>query len=228
MRYHADATPLYELISTRLAAQKLSRGDLLRRMGYSNIAKAGRRFQALLEGDFAHPASQLMIQRLPAALQVENTFYQAIMAECLRRQRERLQQEANIAAAKRQREEAEARKHFVPHAMLVGTHRRPTQITAFALTGGAERWLKVPLNTTLPATTFAQQMVQHLTLHPDVPFFGPATGFVVRYDYDNSVRFDVKGNPVAKAGVETWGKAEIGVGGNTLTEAQLAQLLAAR
>ena len=135
-----------------------------------------------------------------------------------------MQQEARVAAAKRQREEAEARKRFVPHGVLVGTYQRPSQITAFAVTGGAERWLKVPLDTSQPATSFAQQMKRYIKYHPNVPFFGPATGFVVCYDYDHSVRFDTKGNPVAKTERYAPGIAEVNMG-RTLTEAQLARLL---
>src|SRR5690625_3880687 len=225
MQYHADALPLYELISVRLKALELSRGELFRRMGYSNMAKTGRRFQALLKGDFSHPASQLMLQRLPQALNVGDAFYDAIIEECLRRQRERLEREERIAAARYHREEAEARKRFVPHGMLVGTYQQPSPITAFALTGGAQRWLKVALDTSQPAITFVQQMKQYIQQHPEVPFFGPVTGFVVRYTYDHSVRFDKAGNPGARPQEFVTGNAKVKTSQHTLTEKQLARLI---
>jgi hypothetical protein len=94
------------------------------------------------------------------------------------------------------RRDATWRVAFKPHAYLLGTHTRPSSITIFGISGGAKRWLKIPLDLAQPPVTFATQalgFVHHTTV---VPFFGPTTGFVVNYTPDRAVRFDLEGNPV--------------------------------
>jgi len=85
---------------------------------------------------------------------------------------------------------------FKPHAYLLGTDSRPSSITIFGLTGGAERWLKIPLDVSQRPVTFARQALKFVRRTPVVPFFGPTTGFVVNYTPDQAVRFDLNGKPV--------------------------------
>ena len=64
------------------------------------------------------------------------------------------------------------------------------------LTGGAERWLKIPLDLSKPPVTFAAQATAFVKKTPKTAFHGPTTGFIINYTPDNSVRFDIDGNPV--------------------------------
>ena len=88
------------------------------------------------------------------------------------------------------------RAAFKPHAYLLGTHTRPSSITIFGISGGAKRWLKIPLDLAQPPVTFATQALGFVRQTPVVPFFGPTTGFVINYTPDRAVRFDLEGNPV--------------------------------
>jgi hypothetical protein len=66
---------------------------------------------------------------------------------------------------------------------------------AYGLTGGAERWLKIPLDLSRPPVTYAAQAFQVVQRTPIVRFFGPKTGFIVNFTFDRAVRFDLAGQP---------------------------------
>ena len=94
------------------------------------------------------------------------------------------------------RRDAAWRAAFKPHAYLLGTHTRPSSITIFGISGGAKRWLNIPLDLAQSPVTFATQALGFVRQTPVVPFFGPTTGFVINYTPDRAVRFDLEGNPV--------------------------------
>ena len=66
----------------------------------------------------------------------------------------------------------------------------------FRISGGAERWLKIPLDISQPPITYAEQALAVVRKTPSVAFFGPTTGFIVNYTPDHAVRFDVEGRPI--------------------------------
>ena len=106
---------------------------------------------------------------------------------------------AIIAEAERRAEverEAAWRASFVPHAYLHGSQNRPSQLFIYGVSGGAEKWLKIPLDLSMPPVTFAAQALTFVKKTPQVPFFGSTTGFIVNYTPDHAVRFDIDGNPV--------------------------------
>ena len=89
----------------------------------------------------------------------------------------------------REREEAEWRAAFRPHAIIQTERTVPSQITICGLTGGARRWLWIGFDLSKPPVTFVQQA---LAAMPDkarraengkryVTFFGEALGFIVNY-----------------------------------------------
>ena len=88
------------------------------------------------------------------------------------------------------------RASFKPAAYLLGSSNRPSQILIFGLTGGVERWLKIPLDLSEPPITYAEQALAVVRKTPIVQFFGPTTGFIVNYTPDHAVRFDLEGKPV--------------------------------
>jgi hypothetical protein len=104
--------------------------------------------------------------------------------------------EKQLAEIKR-RADAERRASFHPSAYLLGTETRPTQITIYGLTGGPERWRRIPLDLSQPAVTFVRQALIVVRKTPVGPFYGPTIGFVVNYSPDRAARFDLAGNPVA-------------------------------
>jgi hypothetical protein len=153
---------------------------LVRRCGYKNITKGLRRLDQVYVGEFEKAGA--LLARLPDALDLPpETVKEAITATT-----------RQIAA------EADAlfRASFKPAAYLLGSSNRPSQIWMFGLTGGAETWLKIPLDPSQPPITYAEQALAVVRKTPVVQFFGPTTGFIVNYTPDHAVRFDAEGRPV--------------------------------
>jgi hypothetical protein len=67
----------------------------------------------------------------------------------------------------------------------------------YGLTGGAERWLKIPLGLSQPPVTFAILAHAAVKKTPSVPFHDATTGFIEILTPDSTERFGLDGNPVA-------------------------------
>src|SRR5580704_11143259 len=187
MTTSAEILAIETLILDRSKALGLSRSDLVRRAGYRNVAKGPRRLDELCAGEMKATAS--LIAGLPAALELPPE----VITDTIRQTVQQLDEAARIAEEER---EAAWRKSFRPCAYLLGTETRPTQITIYGMTGGSERWLKIPLDLSQPAVTFAKQAFAAASRTPVVPFFGKTIGFILNYTPDFAVRFDLLGDPV--------------------------------
>jgi hypothetical protein len=92
----------------------------------------------------------MVLGALPTALNIDKAAVEIAIRETA---------EIITDAGRRAAAESEAawRASFIPHAYLIGTQARPSQITIYGLTGGAERWLKIPLDLLQPPVTFVAQ-----------------------------------------------------------------------
>jgi hypothetical protein len=111
------------------------------------------------------------------------TLLRAYVVEWRRRVRRRNEHaalretERQIAEAERRAEEereAKWRASFRPSAYLLGEESRPSQITIYGISGGAERWLRIPLDLSRPPVTFAAQALAVARCTKAVPFHGAA------------------------------------------------------
>jgi hypothetical protein len=161
-------------------------GALAARLGYRNLSKGARRIDELCGGDLA--GHEWLLANLPRALSLPDEVVQVAIDET-RKELERARE------AERQRAETAWRASFKPHAYLLGT-ARPSSITFFGITGGAEHWQKIPLDLSQPPVSFAVQALAVARRTPVVQFFGATTGFIVNYSPDHAVRFDLQGKPV--------------------------------
>ncbi len=143
----------------------------------------------------------MILTALPAALEVDEGIVQGAVSETT----EALDEISRRAAADR---EAAWRASFKPHGYLCGSQELPSSITMCGITGGPERWLKIPLDPSQPPVTFAGQALAVVGRTPTITFFGRTTGFIVNYSPDHAVRFDVEGNPVEVLS-RAYGPAEI-------------------
>jgi hypothetical protein len=175
------------LIDERCRERDLSRSELVRRCGYKNVSKGLHRLDELYGGDLQRTTH--LLAGLPTALELSPDIVQQALNET----KQKLKERAAWAAA-----EAEAawRAAFKPHGILLGTQERPSQIFIFAVAGGAERWLKIPLDLSQPPVTYADQALTIVRKTPSVQFFGRTTGFIVNYTPDHAVRFDCEGRPL--------------------------------
>jgi hypothetical protein len=172
----AMSLPIQNLINERCRDLGLSRSELVVRCGYKNISKGIRRLDEVYEGDLEKAVSLLL--GLPKALELSPDIVQQAFDETIRQ----------IAAEA----DARYRASFSPCAYLLGTSDRPSQIFNFGLTGGADRWLKIPLDLSQPPESYAEQALSVVRKTPVVEFFGATTGFIVNYTPDHAVRFAPK------------------------------------
>ena len=172
--------PLQDLIVQRCRELGLGRGELVQRCGYKNISKGIRRLEQIFTGQL-EPAVTLL-HGLPKALDLSPDIVQRAIDETVRQ----------IAAEA----EARYRASFEPAAYLLGASDRPSQIFIFGITGGPDRWLKIPLDLSQPPESYAKQALSVVRRTPDTVFFGATTGFIVNYTPDHAVRFDLEGRPI--------------------------------
>jgi hypothetical protein len=154
-----------------------------------NISKGLRRIENACNGDLVSPGAKAIIAALPAALELEACEVEKAVEET-----------AAIIDRAREKEEAKreaaSRASFRPSAYLVGTESRPSSITIYDLSGGAERWLRIPLDLSQPPITFVAQALAVVRRTPTVTFCGATKGFIVNFTPDNAVEFDNNGAPV--------------------------------
>ena len=185
----SDHYPIHELIESQLKRLGLRRNELARRCGFKNVEKGLRRIDGVCHGDLDSPRAKMVLANLAVALEVD----QVVVENAIAATAEIITEAERLAEAKR---DAAWRASFKPHVYLVGSEDRPSQITFYGMTGGPERWLKIPLDLSQPPVTYAVQADEFVAKTPFVPFFGETTGFIVNYTPDSAVRFDLDGNPV--------------------------------
>jgi hypothetical protein len=173
---------IQRLIDAQLKQLGRSYGWLAHRLGYVNASKGIRRLQRLFSGDLISKTSTDIIQRLPDALIVCKSDVDQAVKET----------EARIEAERAARE-AIWRANFLPDAFLKGSTNVPSSIIAFALSGGVERHLRIPLDLTKPPSTFLNQCLEYASTRPRIPLFGDTTGFIVNYTPDDVRSYDLNG-----------------------------------
>jgi hypothetical protein len=182
--------PIHTLIENRRKMLGIRRSELVRRCGFRNISKGLRRVENACHGDLDSPSAKTILAALPAALELEASEVEKAVEET-----------ADIIALARAEEEAKAetawRASFEPAAYLIGTESRPSSITMYGMSGGAKRWLRIPLDLSKPPITFATQALAVVRRTPTAPFFGATKGFIVNFTPDHAVQFDTDGEPVA-------------------------------
>ena len=122
--------PIAALIAERCRELGLRRSEVAARCGYKNISKGLRRLEQVLAGDFER--ADALLRGLPKALNLSPDVVQEAIDKTVRQ----------IAAE----QDAVWRASFQPSAYLLGTTDRPSQILFFGITGGPERWLRIPLD----------------------------------------------------------------------------------
>jgi hypothetical protein len=172
--------PIAALFEERCRELGLRPSEVAARCGYRNLSKGVRRLEQVLAGDFER--ADALLHGLPKALDLSPAIIEEAVDKTLQQ----------IAAE----QDAVWRASFQPSAYLLGTTDRPSQILFFGLTGGAERWLRIPLDLSQPPLSYVEQALAVMRRTPSVQFFGRTTGFIVNYRHDYAVRFDLEGRPV--------------------------------
>jgi hypothetical protein len=177
--------PLLSNLETELG---LARGELVKRLGYKNLAKGIRRIDALREGHIV--GTKELLDVLPQALEIS--------AETVTRALDQTVREIELA----EKREAEARdkiwrENFRPHAIILTERSVPSPIFVAAMVG-VEKLLRIDLHATQGPVSFVRQVLDRLP--EEVPAFGKTAGFVINYSPDQAVRFDPNGQPTLPSG----------------------------
>ena len=186
-----DELPLTSFIVSRCRELGFRKVDLIVRAGYKNRAKGLRRLDALLDGNLDAP--QELMSSLPKALSIaESEFH--VVVERTRLLLEEEKQKA-IAAA-----EAHWRATFVPHAIIVTEHDRPSSIWLAAVLG-VTRILNIDFDGRDPSS-FRDHALEEVARRPRefssdrdaqrLPAFGRPIGVIVNYSPDYAVRYDIE------------------------------------
>jgi hypothetical protein len=226
--------PIAALIEARLHELNLDPTGLGLRLGYKNPAKAAGRVHAICAGLLYSPKSKAALPRLVAALELPATVVEQAILETriaigeeqrTAREKEKLEREAK---------DAEWRKNFRPHAVILTERRIPSQITFCGLTGGAAARLIIPFDSARRAVTFVDQAVAGLHMKAPVGqngrrcvmFFGEPTGLVLNYSPDLALRCDLEGNPIEwLSAAYRIGEVELSIGNRTISPAVAAAVL---
>jgi hypothetical protein len=182
------------LISETMAATGLRKAQIVALLGFKNISKGIRRFDAFVEDGVDSPG---MLDRLPAAL--------GLPAETVRAAYEQtLDQMRAEAEAQRSAHLEQLRTEFRPHIHVRTERTRPSPIFVVAMTGGPDRWLRISLPeevTALPEhdqiAQAAEIIRQHHAEHKGwAGPFGSITGYYYRSEFERAIEFSVTGQVV--------------------------------
>ncbi|MBB5021355.1 hypothetical protein [Desulfurispira natronophila] len=176
--------PITCLLKKALGKQNIDRHTLARRLGYSNISKALRRFDMAMQGGPLSPEFQ---EKLCHALDLPPRDLRSAVA-------------ATQSMQAKQREQYK-RDSFRPHVFIKTELKRPTQITFAALLGFRRlRWIHLPEDIAQWSDQEQQAYVtaairkHHRESSGQCLFFGGITGYVYRPVFDKSIEFDIHGN----------------------------------
>ena len=185
----------------------IERKELALRMGYTNIGKGCRRIDELCSGDLQ------LARNLRLALAQGLGVDVKIIEESIR-----FTHEQNLA-----KKEADYRKNFKPHAVILTEKQRPSSITMYALTGGSNRLL-IPFPENSEPKTYA--VAARDNLPETVPYMGRTTGYVINYTPDFALRFDSRGKLLEEFDRAFLpGQASVSVGDKRVNEKTWSKLL---
>ena len=94
---------------------------------------------------------------------------------------------------------ANQKKTFQPHAIIIGERKIPSPIFVAAIFG-VDRILRIDFDPDQPPVTFIRQAmagIEQKLAHfkcAALPGFGRPVGFVVNYSPDHAIRYDLEGN----------------------------------
>ena len=179
------------LIRSRMTELGLSRGELVKRLGYKNVAKGIRRIDVLCAGDIE--GTKHFLDVLPQALELSEETVKRALDQTVRELELAEQQEADAR-------DKIWRETFRPHAIILTERSVPSPIFVAAMIG-VEKLLRIDLDATQGPVSFVRQVLD--CLPEKVPAFGKTVGFVINYSPDQAVRFDRNGqaNAIPKEAV---------------------------
>ncbi len=175
-----------DLIETRRKELGLSKLDVIQRLGYVNISKGYRRYDAFFAGNIEQ---RFFLDNLASALclQFEKISSALEKTRLSIRQAEQFDQECKLT---------EWRKAFKAHGIIETESSVPQPIFTAIFTDVLSRKL-IELDITCGAETYRQQMMEEIPNrvgdNGTIISFGAPIGFVINYSPDHAIRYDLNG-----------------------------------
>lgn len=182
--------PSSKLIMDFMAERHLTKTEFVKCLGYKKINRGLRRLQRCLDTG------------------VISDYIQTMLVTRAGMDRERLQKALRETQMEMERErkdymirrELQERLQFRPHLYALSTATRPSFITGYAICGG-ENLRIIPLPENILNVTSEERMVIIKNRIEDykkkykssIPFFGPLSGFIYQYTYDEGMELSVEG-----------------------------------
>src|SRR3954468_13785267 len=185
---------LQTLISETMAVKGLRKAQIVSLLGFKNITKGIRRFDAFVVDGVDSPG---MLDRLPSALGLPAETVHAAYEPTLDQRRAE-------AEAQRSARLERLRAEFRPHVRIRTERTVPSPIFVVAMTGGPDRWLRISLPeeiTALPEHDQIAQVAEIIQQHHAerkgwAGPFGSITGYYYRVEFERAVEFSVTGEVV--------------------------------
>ena len=169
--------PIVDFLRSHMAAKGLAPKNLVAAVGYTNITKGLRHYEAMMRGDLSGSAA--ITKGLPGVFDCSAEE----VAQALKDTRYVLMG----------RHDRDLRLAFTPHVIWACASTRPSSITFAGMLNVTARLRFDPENLDCPAE-FSTQAVNARPV--GVPLFGKTHGFYVNYSPDVAVLFDKIGEPV--------------------------------
>lgn len=177
-----------------MTERRWSIAELAKKLGYTNINRGIRRIRQCLEEGISNP---YLTERLVSTAGMDKETLMKALADT-RSEKKRLAMES------REKEETEARSRFRPYLYALSSSIRPPFITAYALFGGDElRIIPLPEDILNRNMEMQFQVIKESIagyrnrFHDTIPLFGPLTGFIFQYTFDDGMALSIDGDVVS-------------------------------
>ena len=183
---------IIKLIDQSCDRRSISRTALLQAAGYRNATKGLRRLEQLARGDF-HGARGL-IEALTRVLDIDDES----LAEAIAADKTRLAAEEALAQGRT----TDQRRAMVQPNAIIETQTLEPRVMSMLLAMSVGHSLNVNLAVSPGSPSFIDQALQAIELRKTkegtIGSFGRPTGFIVNYNPDLAVRYDLQGREVER------------------------------
>ena len=182
------------LITETMATKGLRKAQIVSLLGFKNIAKGIRRFDAFVADGVDSPG---MLDRLSSALGLSDETVRAAYEQMLDQMRAKVE-------AQRSAHLERLRAEFRPHVRVKTERTVPSPLFIVAMTGGPDSWLRIRLPEEVTALSehdqseqVAEIIRQHHAEHKGwAGPFGSIIGYYYRSEFEIAVEFSVMGQVV--------------------------------
>jgi hypothetical protein len=184
-----EKTVVFHLVEKHRRTMGMSKGQLVKRIGYANVNKGLRNYEEFIDGNYDQP---FIVENICTVLVIDPKKLDRTIAKAKRNHAiEKLVETMDDAQ--------EWANDFEEHGIIETELNRPSPIVAAALFR-FERLKFVKLDTSRFARSYVQQVLTEIPNRIDasgkIPSFGAPTGTVINMGPEMAIRYDLYGKEV--------------------------------